>query len=85
MNELIISPNDGKMSSLEIAQITDKRHSDVLEAIRNMEPAWEKIAQRKFPFGSYKDANNQEYPTFIMNRDGFTLLAMGFTGKSVIV
>lgn len=40
------------MTSLEIAEITGKRHSDVLESIRNMEPAWEKIAQRKFPLGS---------------------------------
>lgn len=27
------------------------------------------------------EQNKQEYPMFIMNRDGFTLLAMGFTGK----
>lgn len=25
--------------------------------------------------------NGQEYPMFLMNRDGFSLLAMGFTGK----
>ena len=25
--------------------------------------------------------NGQEYPEYLMNRDGFTLLAMGFTGK----
>lgn len=28
------------MTSIEIAEITGKRHSDVLESIRNMEPAW---------------------------------------------
>lgn len=28
--------------------------------------------------------NNKEYPMFIMNRDGFTLLAMGFTGQKTI-
>lgn len=29
--------------------------------------------------------NGQEYPMFIMNRDGFALLAMGFTGKKALV
>ena len=29
----------------------------------------------------YNQQNGQNYPMFVMNRDGFTLLAMGFTGK----
>lgn len=57
------------MTSLEIAEVTGKRHSDVLEAIRNMEAAWEKVAQRKFPLGSYKDANNQDRPCYILNKN----------------
>lgn len=40
--------NQKTMNSLEIAEITGKRHADVLEAIRTMEPAWEKIRERKF-------------------------------------
>lgn len=35
-------PSDmGYMTSLQIAEITGKQHKDVLEAIRNMESAWE--------------------------------------------
>ena len=30
------------------------------------------------------EQNKQEYPMFIMNRDGFTLLAMGFTGEKAM-
>ena len=30
------------MTSLEIAELTGKQHKDVLKAIRNMEPSWEK-------------------------------------------
>ena len=33
---------------LEIAELTGKQHKDVLKAIRNMEPAWEKVQGRKF-------------------------------------
>jgi hypothetical protein len=34
-------------------------HKDVLEAIRNMEPAWEKITGRKFPLSEYTDAKGE--------------------------
>lgn len=36
------------MTSREIAELTGKRHSDVMEAIRNMEEAWVKVHQRNF-------------------------------------
>ena len=46
MTDLI---KDGQtMTSLQIAEITSKQHKDVLRAIRNMEPAWEKFTGRKF-------------------------------------
>ena len=31
-----------RMTSLDIAELCGKRHNDVMRAIRNMEPAWEK-------------------------------------------
>ena len=31
------------MTSLEIAELTGKQHKNVMQAIRNMEPAWEKV------------------------------------------
>ena len=41
--------NDGQtMTSLQIAEITGKQHKNVLAAIRNMEPAWEKSLGLKF-------------------------------------
>ena len=36
------------MTSLEIAELTGKQHKDVMKAIRNMEPAWVKVQERKF-------------------------------------
>ena len=36
------------MTSLEIAELTGKQHKDVLKAIRNMEPSWEKVCGRNF-------------------------------------
>ena len=45
------------MTSLEIAELTGKQHFHVMEAIRKMEPAWEKVAASNFRLGSYKDLN----------------------------
>ena len=36
------------MTSLEIAELTGKQHKNVMQAIRNMEPAWEKVTGLKF-------------------------------------
>lgn len=70
------------MTSLEIAEVTGKRHSDVLEAIRNMEGAWAKVAQRKFPLGSYKDANNQSRPCYILNKTECLYVATKFNDEA---
>ena len=43
-------------ASLEIAELTGKQHFHVMEAIRKMEPAWKKIAERKFALGSLECA-----------------------------
>ena len=43
-----------RMTSLDIAAVTGKLHKDVLKAIRNMEPAWEKECGRKFALSSEK-------------------------------
>ena len=36
------------MTSLEIAELTGKQHKNLMQAIRNMEPAWEKVHGLKF-------------------------------------
>jgi len=50
MNELqtIVEDANDRMTSLQIAEVTGKAHKDVMRAIRNMEPAWEKVQGRKF-------------------------------------
>ena len=40
------------MTSLEIAELTGKQHKNVMQAIRNMEPAWEKVQGLKFQLSS---------------------------------
>ena len=49
MKTKIISINNQRMSSLEIAALTGKPHNDVMKAIRKMEPAWRKVQGGNFP------------------------------------
>ena len=37
-----------RMTSLEIAEVTGKRHADLMRAIRTMEDAWETVNGCKF-------------------------------------
>ena len=44
--------NVERMTSIEIAEVTGKQHKNVMQAIRKMESAWEKICGRKFALTS---------------------------------
>ena len=48
MKTKIISINNPRMSSLEIAALTGKPHNDVMKAIHKMEPAWRKVQGGNF-------------------------------------
>lgn len=56
------------ITSREIAEITGKQHKDVLEAIRNMEPAWVKVNGRKFPLVEYIDAKGERRPQYELTK-----------------
>lgn len=70
------------MTSLEIAELTGKRHSDVLEAIRKMEPAWVKISQRNFPLSEYKDVTGRILPCYVLNKTECLYVATKFNDEA---
>ena len=78
------SMNDGeqRMTSLEIAELTGKQHKDVLKAIRNMEPGWERVAGRKFALGSYMDPNGQERPCYNLSKTECLYIATKFNDEA---
>lgn len=82
MNELVIMHNKQAVTtSLRVAEVFGKDHKHVLETISNL--AAEKSAAKFFAETTY-DNRGKQYPMYYMNRDGFTLLAMGFTGKKAL-
>lgn len=71
------------VSSLQIAEDFGKQHKDVLETIRKM-TAENSALLEMFYETTYKSIQNKKLPMYLMNRDGFSLLVMGFTGKDAL-
>lgn len=83
MNELVkIKNNQVVVSSRQVAEKFGKLHKDVLENIRNILAA--ENSATKFYQEATHEYRGQKFPEYLMNRDGFTLLAMGFTGKDAL-
>lgn len=72
-------------TSLEVAKFFSKRHDDVIRSIRNLRPNCpEKFTARNFAASEYIDETGRSLPMFILYRDGFMLLVMGYTGKKAL-
>lgn len=69
-----------KTTSRIIAEKFGKRHADVIRAIRNLECS-DDFNERNFALVEYLDAKGETRTEYGITRDGFTFLAMGFTGK----
>ena len=84
MNELVYLKNDEAVcDSLQVAEKFDKAHRSVLRDIDNL-IAQNCAVKSMFKQSTYKADNGQKYRMFYMNRDGFSLLIMGFTGKDAL-
>lgn len=72
-------------TSREIATFFGKRHDDVIKSIRNLRPNCpEEFTARNFAASEYTDETGRTLPMFILYRDGFMLLVMGYTGKKAL-
>jgi Rha family phage regulatory protein len=69
-----------KTTSIKVAEHFGKRHDNVLRAIEKLECS-PKFTALNFELSKYKDASGKTNPFYEITRDGFTFLAMGFTGK----
>lgn len=87
MLEIILSQQAGHVTadSRQIAEHFEKRHADVLEAIRQIEvqTSTEKSADL-FISSTYPDSYGRQQKNYQLTRDGFSLLVMGFTGSKAL-
>ena len=88
MNDYGIFANakyEAMVDSRFVAQVFEKEHYHVLEAIRNLIGQKSGYSQNfrvsNFRESIYINEQNHKQPCYVMTRDGFTALVMGFTGK----
>lgn len=81
MNELVFKGegNQALTNSLLVAEKFGKEHRRVMQDIRELGCS-EEFRLHNFVQSSYINSQNKEMPMIIMTKDGFTLLAMGYTG-----
>lgn len=84
VNELVQVQNKQVVTtSQKVAEVFEKQHKDVLRAIENIKA--ENCALTNFFYeGTYQAGTGKSYKMYYMNRDGLSLLVMGFTGKKAL-
>ena len=70
------------VSSKMVAEKFDKQHRNVLRDIKEILAAQNSAA--RFFYETTFNNRGKQYPMYLMNRDGFSLLVMGFTGKEAL-
>ena len=85
MNEIILSEKNGQVlaSSREVAERFGKQNKHVNEAIKKL-MVENSTVKTMFEESTYVSSRGREEIEYLMNRDGFSLLAMGFTGKKAL-
>ncbi len=81
---VLIRSNKVVCTSLQIAERFGKRHDKVLRTIDDLKIYSPQNWGKSFWKSTYKDLSGKSNKMYYMNRDGFTIVAMGFTGKSAI-
>ena len=71
------------VSSLDVAETFGKEHKNVLKDIRELNCS-EEFGRLNFEPTDYVDEHNRKQPMYYITRDGFTLLAMGYTGEKAM-
>lgn len=78
----LVEPQNGvaTTTSLQVANSFEKKHKHVLETIKNL-MAENSAVKNMFKETTYLSDRGREYQMYQMDKDGFTLLVMGYTGQ----
>lgn len=85
MNELMIfeQKEQAVVSSRVVAEKFGKQHQHVTQTIENL-ISENPLVKSMFSKTYYESDRGRTYKEYLMNRDGFSLLVMGFTGKDAL-
>ena len=81
----LVKSNKGQVvtTSVKVAEYFGKNHRDVTRSIKELLTSAQFCAHL-FIESEYPDNYGRMQPMYLMNRDGFSLLAMGFTGAKAL-
>jgi Rha family phage regulatory protein len=82
MNDLV--SKEMTTTSRIIAEYFGKAHRNVLQTIENLD-CGEEFNLLNFQPIDFQDSKGRTYKEYVITRDGFTILAMGFTGKKAML
>ena len=74
--------SEPRISSIEIAELTGKQHKHVMEAIRKMEPTWEKVNGSNFRLVNYKDSKGELRPCYALTKTETLFIATKFNDEA---
>lgn len=76
------------VDSLFVAEVFGKKHYNVLRDIARITESQsglsEEFTELNFEFSTYRDATGRKLPRYLLTRDGFTMLVMGYTGSKAM-
>lgn len=72
------------VSSRDVARDFGKEHNDTKKRIRELVRDMGEISHNYFILSEYKDSLNRTQEEYLLTRDGFSLLVMGFTGAPAL-
>lgn len=81
---IALTDDDAVTTSNKVASYFSKRHYDVMLDIRKMMKDIPEFSQRNFSLSNYTNSRGKNYESFNITKDGFVMLAMGFTGKKAM-
>lgn len=82
--DVVIKKIDGELvvTSRQVAEDFEKEHKNVLQTINNL--VAENSAVKNMIIESTYENRGKYYPEYLLTRDGFSLLVMGFTGSRAL-
>lgn len=87
--QVIVSKNILATTSINIAEVFGKLHKNILQSIEQLKPNLpQNFWELNFQLSNYETKTGRntvtQNPMYLLTRDAFTLLVMGFTGKKAL-
>lgn len=84
---IVVHQNQPRTTSKKVSEVFGKQHRNVLRRIDEIvkdQPEWAVAHFRATEEAADKGASSQKHRIYEMDRDGFSIVAMGFTGKKAL-